>query len=269
MRSDLIKLATFIEEMKATSSTNSKKEILKKHDSFFLRRVLEYVYNPFKQFNVTSDNLRKNSNLSDNVYSDLFVMLDDLNERRITGHTAIAAVNGFINQYPEFTEILYDVIDRNIKTRATGSLINKVFPKTVPVFEVALAQKFRDHVKKVDFESRMWWASRKLDGCLNGDSVIEFDDGKKLKIKEVVEQRIPGKIKSYNVKTNKIEYKKILDWMKNLSDINHTDIVDWYDIVLENGKILRLTGNHRVWLPMLRCWRRVDELEITDSLLFE
>lgn len=168
MRNDFIQLAAFIEEMKATSSTNSKKEILKKYDSSFLRTILHYVYNPFKQFNVTSDNLRKNSNLSVNVYSDLFGMLDDLNERRITGHSAIAAVNGFINQYPEFTEILYDVIDRNIKTRATGTLINKVFPGTVPVFEVALAQKFRDHVKKVDFESRMWWASRKLDGlrCL-------------------------------------------------------------------------------------------------------
>jgi DNA ligase-1 len=60
------------------------------------------------------------------------------------------------------------VIDRNIKTRATGTLINSVIPGTVPTFEVALAEKFDPNDKKIDFESQSWFASRKLDGvrCL-------------------------------------------------------------------------------------------------------
>jgi DNA ligase-1 len=176
MTNDLIQLANFIDEMKATSSTNSKKEILKRYGTPFMLKLFKYVYSPFKQYGVSSDNLKKNRTLSADVYSDLFTMLDDLNERRITGHTAITAVNGFIEKYSEFSDIIYDVIDRNIKTRATGSLINNVYPKTVPVFDVALAQKFRDHVKKVKFESRLWLASRKLDG-LRCITIFDLDGG--------------------------------------------------------------------------------------------
>ena len=164
MKTDFTNLRAFIEEMKATSSTNAKKEILQKYDSPFLRKIFKYTYTPFKQYHVTSANLKKRSDLRFDNYTDLFAMLDDLNERRVTGHNAIQVVNGFIAKYQEFSDIIYDVIDRNIKTRATATLINSVLPGTVPTFEVALAEKFESAEKKVDFDSGMWWASRKLDG---------------------------------------------------------------------------------------------------------
>lgn len=158
-------ISAFIEEMKATSSTNDKKEILKKYDSPELRELFEYVYSPFKKYYVTSDNLKKYSGLSFDNYDDrLFQMLDDLNERRITGHSAIECVNGFINRNKEYAEIIYSIIDRNLKTRATDTLINSVMPGTVPTFDVALAEKFASAEKKVDFDSGDWWFSRKLDG---------------------------------------------------------------------------------------------------------
>lgn len=157
-------VAQFIEDMKATSSTNDKKAILKKYDSPFLRKLFEYTYSPFKQYYVTSANLKKRTDLVFDNYSDIFSLLDDLNERRITGHSAIQCVNGFIERNKEFSEIIYDVIDRNLKTRATTTLINAVMPGTIPTFDVALAEKFDGNEKKVDFESGEWWASRKLDG---------------------------------------------------------------------------------------------------------
>lgn len=157
-------VARFIEEMKATSSTNNKKAILKKYDSPFLRKLFEYTYSPYKQYYVTSANLKKNSELAVDNYEDLFSLLDDLNERRVTGHSAIQCVNGFIEKNKDFAEIIYDVIDRNLKTRATATLINSVMPGTIPTFDVALAEKFDGNEKRVDFESGEWWASRKLDG---------------------------------------------------------------------------------------------------------
>jgi DNA ligase-1 len=173
---DFQAVVNFIEEMKATSSTNDKKSILKKYDSPILRKLFEYVYSPFKQYYVTSDNLKKRQDLSFDNYDDLFSMLDDLNERRVTGHSAIQAVNGFIEKNKEFANVIYDVIDRNLKTRATTTLINSVMPGTVPTFDVALAEKFEGNEKKVNFDSGEWWASRKLDGvrCIavideNGD----------------------------------------------------------------------------------------------------
>jgi DNA ligase-1 len=161
---DFQTVVNFIEEMKATSSTNDKKAILQKYDSPMLRKLFEYVYSPFKQYYVTSDNLKKRQDLSFDNYDDLFAMLDDLNERRVTGHSAIQCVNGFIARNQEFADVIYDVIDRNLKTRATTTLINSVMPGTVPTFDVALAEKFDGNEKKVDFESGEWWASRKLDG---------------------------------------------------------------------------------------------------------
>jgi DNA ligase-1 len=165
MKNDLQQLSNFIDEMKATSSSNSKKEIIKKYDSPFLRKVFEYVYTPFKQYYVSSDNLRKRTDLSIDSYVDLFGLLDDLSERRITGHDAIAAVNGFINTFPEFADVLYQVFDRNLKTRATATIINEILPGTVPTFEVALAEKYKGNEKKVNFLDGAWWASTKLDGC--------------------------------------------------------------------------------------------------------
>jgi DNA ligase-1 len=169
MRENFQELKSFIDEMKATSSTNSKKEIIKRYDSEFLRKIFEYVYSPFKQYGVTSENLIRRSDLRfDNYGDDLFALLDDLNERRITGHFAIQCVNGFVARFPGFADIIYDVIDRNIKTRATATLINSVIPGTVPGFDVALAEKFEASDKRVDFTSQSWFASRKLDGvrCL-------------------------------------------------------------------------------------------------------
>src|SRR5690606_18325835 len=157
-------VARFIEEMKATSSTNNKKAILKKYDSPFLRKLFEYTYSPYKQYYVTSANLKKKSELAVHNYEDLFSLLDDLNERRVTGHSAIQCVNGFIEKNKDFAEVIYDVIDRNLKIRATATLINSVMPGTIPTFDVALAEKFDGNEKKVDFESGEWWASRKLDG---------------------------------------------------------------------------------------------------------
>ena len=173
---DFNMVSNFIEEMKATSSTNDKKAILKKYDSPELRKLFEYTYTPFKQYYVTSDNLKKRQDLSFDNYDDFFGLLDDLSERRITGHTAIQCVNGFIEKNKQFADIIYDVIDRNLKTRATTTLINSIMPGTVPTFDVALAEKFDGNEKKVDFDSGEWWASRKLDGvrCItiideNGD----------------------------------------------------------------------------------------------------
>lgn len=181
--SDFKHVADFIEEMKATSSTNDKKSILQKYDSPALRKLFEYVYTPFKQYNVSSKNLKKREDLrlpsSDLGYSNIFSLLDDLNERRITGHAAIQAVNSFIAENSEFSEIIYDVIDRNLKTRATTTLINSVFPGTIPTFNVALAEKFTGNEKRVNYESGEWWASRKLDGVrcitiIDADGNIKF-----------------------------------------------------------------------------------------------
>lgn len=178
---ELSTIAAFIEEMKATSSTNDKKAIIQKYDSPFFRKLLNYTYNPFKKYYVTSDNLKKRSELCFNNYdNNLFQLLDDLNDRNITGNDAIACVNGFIARNKDHAEIIYDVIDRNLKTRATTTLINNVLPSTIPTFDVALALPYDEKTKKkVDFNRDTWFMSRKLDGirCISifdGEGKVKF-----------------------------------------------------------------------------------------------
>jgi ATP-dependent DNA ligase len=105
-------------------------------------------------------------------------MLDDFNERHMTGHSAIEALNRFIKDYEAWADLIYQVIDRNLETRATVTLINRVNPKFIPTFDVALAHDAAK-VKGVDIFDGTWFVSRKLDGvrCIcfvHGDDVRFF-----------------------------------------------------------------------------------------------
>ena len=163
-------LLAFIGEMNASNSTNHKIEILKKYsDDEFIFKVLQYTYHPYKQYGVTSANLKKRSEIlaPGEVYDNLFYLLDDLNERKLTGHEAIAAANSFIQHNSKYADFIYQVIDRNLETRATTTLINRVKPGLIPTFNVALAHDFTK-VKNIDITDGTWFLSRKLDGvrCL-------------------------------------------------------------------------------------------------------
>lgn len=265
---DLKNLKRLVVELNQTNSSTDKKAILKRHPE--CKKILRYTYNPFKQYYLTSDNLKKNAHLNtpERRYDDLYELLEALHARRITGHEAIATMNAFILDNKAYADIILRIVDRNLKTRTDAKLINKVWPGTVPSFEVALAQKFDDYADRIDFLKDRWYSSRKLDGCVSGDSIVELEDGTTLTIRKLVENKIEKKIKSYNVKNKKAEFKKITAYVKNGIDVNET-FYQWYNIELENGVSLKLTGNHRVYLPDLKCYRRVDELNGDEYLLFD
>jgi len=157
-------LRLFIDEMQATSSSLDKVAILKRQ-SEFIQKVLEYTYNPYKQYNVTSKTCKKNVGLfCYNRYNSIFELLDDLTNRVHTGHDAIALVNGFVTANPSYEDIIYRIIDKDLEIRAGAKVINKAFANLIPEFNVALAQNYDS---KCDWNDN-WYASRKLDGvrCL-------------------------------------------------------------------------------------------------------
>ena len=164
----LEKLQKFVDEMKSTSSLNEKKVIIDSiKNNKFITSSLNYTYDPYKKYYVTSKTCKKNSGLFKyNLYNDLFNLLDDLSNRVITGHDSIAAVNGFITTNPKYEDLIFSIIDRNLEIRASDSVINKVIPNLIPTFDVALATKYEP--KFCDFENEVWLGSRKLDGvrCL-------------------------------------------------------------------------------------------------------
>ena len=163
---NLEQIQEFVDAQNATNSNTDKLNVLKKYaNNEAVRNALEYTYNTFKQYGVTSANCKKNSNLIKYGYSDLFKLLDDLSIRFITGHTAISLVNGFVEANKKHEDLIFSIIDRNLKTRSTTSMINKVIPGLIPTFDVALANSYDEKMaKKVDFDD-IWFVSRKLDGC--------------------------------------------------------------------------------------------------------
>ncbi len=171
-KKDYDEIQEFVDKLKSTNSTNDKIAIIKEctEDRYRLQKLLKYTYSPFKQFHVTSANLKKNKDIKKDGYQtvSLFYLLDALSNRTITGHDAIGSVNSFIESHPGYEDLIYCVIDKNLKTRTGADLINKAIPGCVPTFKVALANSYDKQKGKVDFNKQTWFASHKLDGvrCL-------------------------------------------------------------------------------------------------------
>lgn len=176
---DFQDLRLFVDEMNSSNSTNHKIDVLNKyHNNEFIKKVLQFTYHPYLNFGVTSANLKKRADLtSDSGWANLFLMLTDLNARIVTGHDAIRFVNGFISDYSEWADLIYQILDRNLETRATTTLINRVFPGLIPTFDVALAHDVTK-VKGIDLTDGTWYVSRKLDGvrciCIVQNGTVKF-----------------------------------------------------------------------------------------------
>ena len=166
-------LQSFLEEMQSSSSGNHKIATLKKYadnsdensDREFLQKVFFYTYNPYFKYNVTPKNCKKNSDLLShrNTYGSIFTLLDDLRNRVCTGHTAIANVNRFVQEWPQWDTIIYSILNRDLNMGCGTTSINKaIHPDLIPTFKVALANAYNP--KRVNFQSGEWYGSRKLDG---------------------------------------------------------------------------------------------------------
>ena len=124
-----------VRDLRATSSTIDKQGIIedycnhKSDAANFTRKILLYTYHPLWQYNVTSDNLKKKNHLEGKKYYDVFLLLNDLKDRVITGHDAIGAVNSFVGLYPDYEELVHCIIDKDLKTRAGDKIINKAIDR--------------------------------------------------------------------------------------------------------------------------------------------
>lgn len=126
-------------------------------------------------------------------------------------------------------------------------------------YEAMLATKY-DPKKHTNFP---YLASPKLDGCVSGDGYVETEFGQR-----TVEQVYHGKdelILSYNVYTEKMEFKEITGKWKNAENNKHSST--WLEIELENGVVLKVTDNHLVFLPNEGCWREAGSLKLDDVVI--
>lgn len=113
----------------------------------------------------------------------------------------------------------------------------------------SLVKKTLDYFKGIDIVF--------VDECLHPDSLIRMTDSTQKKISDV---QIGDWVETVNQTTGEIESREVEFVYENLSQ------EDMYEIETEDGRILRLTGNHKVLTDEL-VWKRVDELRENDEIL--
>lgn len=104
-------------------------------------------------------------------------------------------------------------------------------------------------------------------GCVNGETLVNFTDGRAIPIKTVVEQKIQGNVWSYNEQTHKIEEKPIIGWHDNGIV---KQVSDWVSITTEgltkNGVAsITVTPDHKVLTPT--GWKEAKDITINDKLM--
>jgi hypothetical protein len=98
-----------------------------------------------------------------------------------------------------------------------------------------------------------------IDECLRKNTLISTDNGY-IKIQNI---KIGDLVKSFNIKTQRIEYKPVLNIWKNLIKSNSYE--EFLEIELENGNVVQLTPNHKVYTDI--GYKRADELSENDNIL--
>lgn len=134
----------------------------------------------------------------------------------------------------------------------------------VAFIEPMLAQKYEDRINELVMPM---YTQPKLDGCLHGDTLVDLINGESKTIRDIVNNKLTTPVKTFNIYTGKVEYITPSNWMIDGIDINETKPVEWFELILDDGRSIKLTGNHRVWVTNLGCWRRVDELDGSEELL--
>lgn len=102
--------------------------------------------------------------------------------------------------------------------------------------------------------------SNKIHGCVERNTLVETKEFGKITIGEIVDNQIECKIKAFDVELNEDVFVPIDDYYLLKND------GEWYEIELEDGRKITITGNNPVWVPEINGYRRVDELNGDEYL---
>lgn len=259
-----------INQVAKESSKKQKEVILKVNESPVLKEILYDTYNEFITYGVKKIDKPEMVGINTlmNDYDIVSPLLKALSQRELTGNKAKETIKSVMHTFTAEDQIIIGrIIGRDMEGGFSASTVNKVWSGLIPEFNVALAERYDKHPQLLTYDNN-WLCSRKLDGCVHKDTIIELEKYGKIKIGDAFDKKIEDNVKSFNVITGEVEYKKILGYFKNGDDINE-DGYQWFCITLEDNTMITLTGNHLVWLPKLNCYRRVDELTDEDYFLVE
>ena len=125
-----------LKKLRETTSTKEKLNILSNNkDNECLKAVLKYAYDKVTYtYGVTSRTVQ--SYQTDDIVRGKFFneILEELNNRTVTGHKALELCKGFINglEDQEVIDTFLMIIDRDLKIGVSVKTINKVWKNLIP-----------------------------------------------------------------------------------------------------------------------------------------
>ena len=145
-------MLNILNELAATTKTNEKLAILQKYESDHLvATVFRLAYSPTIKYWIKKrpEPVDVHVGSVSDLYTALLRLVHDIAEREITGNAAIEFVGGLLyNLNPDDREVLYRIIERDLKCGVNVKLINKVWKDLIPEYPVLLCGKFNEKTEK-------------------------------------------------------------------------------------------------------------------------
>ena len=146
--------------------SNDKMQFLNENTNETVSLIFQDTYDTKRKYHVKKFNVVNTGVLTiDTSYNLFHDMLEDLNNRVITGNAAVEAVERMIGCFvEEDQDLLCKILNRNLKVGISLDNFNKTSGESIDKFQVALAKKLQE-VKNVDPIDGNWFVSRKMDGA--------------------------------------------------------------------------------------------------------
>ena len=134
-----------LEKLESDNSRLFKEALLREHSSNqTLRRALVMAADPWKNWGVAKYDKVDffGSHGHEDTMLDIFMdLLDDLNDRKMTGNKARGAVEGAVSAFDQLGQKWAErLLWRNLRCGVSATTINKIWPGSVVPFAVALAE---------------------------------------------------------------------------------------------------------------------------------
>ena len=170
-------MLNILNELAATTKTNEKLAILQKYESDHLvATVFRLAYSPTIKYWIKKrpEPVDVHVGSVSDLYTALLRLVHDIAEREITGNAAIEFVGGLLyNLNPDDREVLYRIIERDLKCGVNVKLINKVWKDLIPEYPVLLCGKFNEKTEK-NIKYPALFQCKMDSSRIN----LEFDNGK-------------------------------------------------------------------------------------------
>ena len=164
-------LGNLLAELRSTSKPSEKYNIIKKHDSEFLKRIIHSTYDPFRIFHIR---LKKSEiptagnkdiiEIDKEIY-DLLNFCEESNSPK-QNREAVIKILSLLNEGSQ--ELLVGILNKNWKAGIGRKHVLKLFPHLISRFDVQLSNTYKvepvtDFLLK-DYDIPRWLWSYKLDG---------------------------------------------------------------------------------------------------------